>query len=197
MKNNNIKDPYKILGVEHSASDEEIKKSYREKVKVSHPDTTTDEKKKKELEEKFKEISNAYEILSDPAKKSAFDNPQPEFDPSMFFHGGGVDLNEIFSRMAGGRMGNFHFGIQTQLNKVINLSLKDILSPNKDIDLNLPEISKTITFKLPSNFSISGETYQMKINNGKNNIVILNLTININLSSLTEEQKTKIKEILK
>lgn len=63
-------DPYKILEVPRSASDDEIKKAYRKLSKKYHPDNsqTGDE-------EKFKEINNAYEILSDKNKRAEFDNP--------------------------------------------------------------------------------------------------------------------------
>lgn len=63
-------DPYKILGVARSASDDEIKKAYRKLSKQYHPDN-----KQTGDEEKFKEISNAYETLSDKNKRVAYDNP--------------------------------------------------------------------------------------------------------------------------
>lgn len=63
-------DPYKILEVPRSASDDEIKKAYRKLSKKYHPDN-----KQTGDEEKFKEISNAYEVLSDKNKKAAYDNP--------------------------------------------------------------------------------------------------------------------------
>jgi len=63
-------DPYKVLGVDKSASQEEIQKAYRALAKKFHPDLNPGKKK---AEEQFKEVSAAYDILGDPAKRSRFD----------------------------------------------------------------------------------------------------------------------------
>lgn len=96
LKRSKRKDYYKILGIEKHASDDVIKKAYRKRALVHHPDrhANASEEEKREQEKKFKEIGEAYAVLSDPQKKSRFDNGQDlddvEFDPSQmyrqFFH---------------------------------------------------------------------------------------------------------------
>lgn len=65
-----MKDPYKILGVSKQASQDEIKKAYRKLAVAYHPDKNPDDKN---AEEKFKEISSAYEVLSDQEKRNMYD----------------------------------------------------------------------------------------------------------------------------
>ena len=66
------KDYYRILGVNRDASESEIKRAYRRAARKYHPDKN-DRRKKREAEEKFKEIAEAYEILSNPQKKAQAD----------------------------------------------------------------------------------------------------------------------------
>lgn len=85
-------DPYEILGVERTASPEEIKKAYRKLAVKHHPDKGGDQ-------EKFKEISAAYEILSDAEKKNNYD----QFGDAQGPQGGGMpDMNDIFKNFFGG-----------------------------------------------------------------------------------------------
>lgn len=65
------KDYYNILGVSRGASEEEIKKAYRKLAREFHPDLHPD--KKKEMEAKFKDINEAYQVLGDPKKRSEYD----------------------------------------------------------------------------------------------------------------------------
>src|SRR5215813_9232464 len=77
-----MKDPYSVLGVNKSATAEEIKKAYRKLAKKLHPDVNPGDKK---AEERFKEVSAAFEVLGDPKKRALFDefgeiSTRPGFD---------------------------------------------------------------------------------------------------------------------
>ena len=69
-------DPYKVLGVSASASDEEVKDAYRKLAKKYHPDQYTDSPLAELASEKMKEINEAYETLSDPQKRKEYDEKQ-------------------------------------------------------------------------------------------------------------------------
>ena len=120
------KDYYEILGVKKTASEAELKKAYRDLAKKFHPDKN---KGNKEAENRFKEISEAYAVLSDKDKREQYDrlgreafgpggaNPFAGFDFSEFMGGGGrgrgaraaadgarttVDFTDIFGDLFGG-----------------------------------------------------------------------------------------------
>ncbi|MGN0585957.1 MAG: molecular chaperone DnaJ [Oscillospiraceae bacterium] len=107
------RDYYEVLGVDKSASAEDIKKAYRQLAKKYHPDLHPGDK---EAEEKFKEVNEAYEVLSDEDKKSRYDQfGHAGVDPS--YGGGGYgggfsggfgdmgDIGDIFNSFFGGGFG--------------------------------------------------------------------------------------------
>ena len=135
------KDYYAILGVNKNATDDELKKAFRKKAKQYHPDANPNNKE--EAEKKFKEVNEAYEVLSDPQKRKMYDQFGTA-DPQGFgggargpFGGGNYysytssgfddfgDLGDIFSSFFGGG-----FGGQRSQNRRKN-------GPRKGDDLNL------------------------------------------------------------
>jgi len=109
------KDYYAVLGVSKKASEEEIKKAFRKLARKYHPDMNPDNAG---AEKKFKELSEAYEVLSDAKKRKEYDAYGETFQqPGGGFHGQpgagayGFDLNDLFGgRTAGGRSRTFTSG---------------------------------------------------------------------------------------
>lgn len=104
------RDYYEVLGVSKGASGDEIKKAYRKEAKKYHPDLHPGDK---EAERKFKEVNEAYEVLSDSDKKARYDQfGHAGVDPNF---GGGAgaggfgfdDFGDIFSNIFGGGFGGF------------------------------------------------------------------------------------------
>lgn len=101
-------DYYEILGINKDASESDIKSAFRKAAKRYHPDLHPGDA---EAEKKFKEINEAYEILSDPQKRAQYDQfGHAAFDPTQAggFHGGGFGgFEDIFSAFTGGGFGGF------------------------------------------------------------------------------------------
>ena len=108
------RDYYEVLGVDKSASEDEIKRAYKKMARKYHPDLNPDNK---EAEEKFKEVNEAYEVLSDSDKKARYDQfgfagVDPNYGAGA---GGGAygaggfdfgDLGDIFGSFFGGGFGS-------------------------------------------------------------------------------------------
>ena len=112
------KDYYEILGVDKSADENAIKKAYRSLAKKYHPDMNPGDAT---AEQKFKEVNEAYSILSDPDKKAKYDQfGSAAFDGTGGFNGGGFgdfgDFGDIFSNIFGGGFGGFGGGSSARRN---------------------------------------------------------------------------------
>jgi len=120
------RDFYKILGVSRDASPAELKKAYRKLAKELHPDRNPDDKK---AEDRFKEVSAAYSVVSDSEKRKLYDQYgemglREGFDPEAYQAAtqgaagfGGFDFGDIFGaasrgRRGGGRAGEYEFNLE-------------------------------------------------------------------------------------
>ncbi|WAO88614.1 J domain-containing protein [Fusarium falciforme] len=105
LKKSQRKDYYKIVGVEKTATPDEIKRAYRKMAVKLHPDKNPGDP---HAEEKFKDLQEAYETLSDPQKRARYDNGDDLVDPNDMFGGGGmgggmggIDPEILFNMMGG------------------------------------------------------------------------------------------------
>lgn len=158
-----MRDYYEILGVKRNATAEEIKKAYRKLAVKYHPDKNPDDKV---AEEKFKEASNAYSVLSDPEKRKVYDVRGHAGVQGMGFEGytnmedifANLNLNDIFGRAAYGGFGDAFgdvFGPQRRTTRPyrgrdhrISLSIpfadavlgaqKEVTVQGKNINLKIP-----------------------------------------------------------
>jgi len=184
------KDYYEILGVPRSAGDAEIKKAFRKLAREHHPDVAKD---KKRAEEKFKEINEAYEVLSDPAKRKKYDelganwksgadfHPPPGWEgfsrgqgfrgrgaggQEFEFHFGGTGFSDFFEQLFGSRMRGGGFGSRGGFAEEEELAERgrDI---EGDIMVTLEEALRgsvrAVNVRRPVGRSIKTETYQVRI----------------------------------
>lgn len=141
------KDYYKILGVDKESTPHEIKNAYRKLSKKHHPDVSGDG------DDMFKDISEAYSVLSDKDKKSKYDN-QGSFNPFGSGEGSaGFGFEDLFGGMGGFNFDDL-FGRSSQSNSNINRPGSDI---KITIDLTLDELetgsSRKIKYKRKENCS--------------------------------------------
>ncbi|HEX7082353.1 MAG TPA: DnaJ C-terminal domain-containing protein [Gammaproteobacteria bacterium] len=155
------KDYYKIMGVSRTASPDEIKRAYRRLARKYHPDVS----KEPNAEERFKEVGEAYEVLSDPEKRAAYDSlgpdwqagqqfrPPPDWEQTFGFGGtrmrGARDFSDFFESLFGGdafggrtRTGSFTFRARGEdYQTTITLSLEEAYrGVTKTLTIESPEI---------------------------------------------------------
>ena len=166
------KDYYKVLGLDKSSTEDEIKKQYRKLAKQYHPDLNPDNH---EAQEKFKEISEAYEVLGDKDKKQKYDtfgsnyNFQGghNFDPSQYgfsyTSAGGNDFSDFFNSFFGSNGGGFNmndlFGggssrratrPRSKYDTELSLRVEEAYNGGeKQVSLNVAGQRKTLSIKIP------------------------------------------------
>lgn len=144
------RDYYEVLGVDRTATPDDIKKAYRSLAKRYHPDVSTEAKEVAEA--KFKEISEAYEILSDPKKRNLYDQYGHEGIKQQFGEGGfswsdfthADDISDIFGDLFGSMFGGNHsyknrnsMSQGESLRYDLEISLRDVLA-GKKVNLDVP-----------------------------------------------------------
>jgi curved DNA-binding protein len=180
------KDYYESLGVQRTASADEIKKSFRKLARQYHPDVAKDKKK---AEEKFKEVNEAYEVLSDPAKRKKYDElgadwksgaefrPPPgygNFGGGRAFRGGrgvnaedfethfsGTGFSDFFEQIFGSRMRGGGFGQNATIDE------DDFAQRGRDVEgdimVTLEEAARGSVRSVSVRHGSRTETHQVKI----------------------------------
>jgi len=155
------KDYYAVLGVEKDATQDEIKRAFRKLARKYHPDINKEE----DAEKKFKEISEANEVLSDPEKRAAYDQlgtgyspgqdfrPPPDWDAGFEFSGGGPGVSgaeqaafsdffeELFGRAQRAQQAEFHAKGQDHHAKVLIDIVDAYKGAKRTIELKLPKVT--------------------------------------------------------
>jgi curved DNA-binding protein len=158
-----FKDYYEIMGLQRSASQDEIKRAYRRLARKYHPDVS----KEPDAETRFKELGEAYEVLKDPEKRAAYDQlganwksgqdfrPPPDWDSGFEFRGGGftggegAEFSDFFESLfgqgfqrAGARGGGFAARGEDHHAKVL-IDLEDAFNgATRVITLQVPELDE-------------------------------------------------------
>ncbi|HLV42384.1 MAG TPA: J domain-containing protein [Brumimicrobium sp.] len=202
-------DYYKILGVDKSASEKDIKKAYRKLARKYHPDLNPDNK---DAEKKFKEINEANEVLSHPENRKKYDKygkdwmHGEEFEKArqqqssqgqyqgysggggQGFSGGGEDFSDFFESMFGGARGSSRQG-STQfkgqdLNAELQLNLTDVYESQKQVlTVNGQKIRLTIPAGIENEQVIKIKGKGGKgMNGGPNGDLYIKFNINNNTS---------------
>lgn len=142
------KDFYEVLGLAKGADAAEIKKAYRRMAMKFHPDRNPDDK---EAEGKFKEVQEAYDILSDEEKKAAYDRfGHAGVDPQARGGAGGADFSDIFGDVfgdifGGGRgQGRRASGRGSDLRYTLELDLEDAVR-GKEVQISVPTFASCET----------------------------------------------------
>jgi DnaJ-class molecular chaperone len=164
-------DHYTTLGVSRTATQEEIKSAFRKLAMQHHPDRGGDINK-------FQEISNAYEILSDTDKRLRYDSPQSRQQHNPFGSGGeefsvygnAFDLENLFGQIFGNRPNPFAQQQQVMRTR-LGVSLVDAYTGTESvIQLSTPQGVKVINIKIPPGVD-NGDT--MRYDNIINNVTLI------------------------
>lgn len=138
-----MQDHYATLGVERNATPDEIKRAFRRLASQHHPDKGGDTAR-------FQQIQAAYDVLGDPQKRAAYDNPRPQFGGFGFNNmSGQAHFNDIFSQMFG-QQNPFQQARRNHVRMSLWISLADIArGANKTVNVSTSTGTATVEIAVP------------------------------------------------
>lgn len=147
-----MKNPYETLGVKQDSTPEEIKRAYRKLASQHHPDKGGDKTR-------FQDIQQAYDTLSDPARRAAYDNPQPQFQNFNFRGQGPFDFQTIFD-VFGTRFQQPHQQRVQQARMSLWITLQDVATAGrKTISVGTHQGTMAVEIEIPPGIN-DGDTVQ-------------------------------------
>lgn len=150
-----MQNPYEILGVARDADPNEIKRAYRKLASQHHPD-------KGGNKERFQQIQTAYDTLSDPNRRAAFDNPQTHFQSFGFPNNGAFDFQTVFD-IFGTRFQQqnpFHQRVQQQARMSLWITLQDVAQGGRRaVSVGSQQGTATVEIEIPLGIN-DGDTVQ-------------------------------------
>lgn len=198
------KDYYTLLGVSRTATQEEIKKAYRKLALEHHPDRAGSAS-----EARFKEINEAYQVLSDAKKRANYDQFGSAEGTSGFGGAGGINFDDIFGFGSGRRQGTGGFGnisdifesvmgeAMSQVQVEVAIKLTDLLLGN-ELQFRSPT-GETISLKVPPN-TRPGTTFRFPGKGGAHRRGRGDLFVTVQLdfpNKLNKEQQKLFEELRK
>lgn len=195
MRKHTIANPYDTLGVSKTATQEEIKAKYKELAMLHHPD-------KGGTDEKMKNINQAYDILSSPEKRLAYDSPQNTFRASQN-PWADMNMDAFINQAFGGNNSFFHFNfgntnpnvrvnMETVVNQEANISCIDLML-GTTLDVTTPSGEKK-RILIPAGTQ-NGTTFRIT-DRHLGATLHIHLRINAVIPMLTNEQIERLKTVL-
>jgi DnaJ-class molecular chaperone len=168
-----MQDPYKLLNLERSASQDEVKRAYRKLAKELHPDINPGNK---EVEQKFKEISQAYSILGDAEKRKRFDAGEIDASGQETPFKGGFYRNHAGTRR-GAKYNPFDFGEDVSADDIF----ADLFGAR---NRRVRRPGANVSYTVPISFleAAMGAKKRIKLSDGK--------TLDVNIPAGTEDRQT-------
>lgn len=163
-------DHYKTLGVERTASQDEIKRAYRKLASQHHPDKGGDKTK-------FQEVQAAYDVLGDEQKRAEYNNPRPTHQHFNFqdFGGAGVNINDIFGQMFGGGFNGFNQQQRARGHARVTLwiTLNDVATGGaRTVSLGTSSGSSTVEINIPKGINDGDNVQYAKLAPGGVDLVV-------------------------